>query len=60
MGRKSVRKGTNVNEALLLPEKTEGWNWKKTLQISGAARKSRKRPTLVVGKKPNGNPDEHE
>jgi hypothetical protein len=29
-------------------------DWKKDLQICGAGRKSRKRPTLVVGKKPNG------
>jgi len=29
-------------------------DWKKRLQIRGAGGKSRKRPTLVVGKKPNG------
>jgi hypothetical protein len=29
-------------------------NWKKDLQICGPGKKSRKRPTLVVGKKPNG------
>jgi hypothetical protein len=29
-------------------------DWKKGLQICGAGRKSRKRPALVVGKKPNG------
>jgi hypothetical protein len=29
-------------------------DWKKSLQICGAGRKSRKRPTPVVGKKPYG------
>jgi hypothetical protein len=29
-------------------------DWKKALQICGVGRESRKRPTLVVGKKPNG------
>jgi len=35
-------------------ELTRFLDWKKDLQICGAGRKSRKRPTLVVGKKPNG------
>jgi len=30
MGWKSVRKGTNVNEALVLPEKNGGWTGKRT------------------------------
>ena len=29
-------------------------DWKKSLQICGAGRKSRKSSTMVVGKKPNG------
>jgi hypothetical protein len=29
-------------------------DWEKDLQICGAGGKSRKRPTLVVGKNPNG------
>jgi hypothetical protein len=37
---------------LNMPEKTEGGLEK--LQACEAGRKSRKRPTLVVGKKPNG------
>jgi hypothetical protein len=29
-------------------------DWKRDLQICGEGRESRRRPTLVVGKKPNG------
>jgi hypothetical protein len=29
-------------------------DWKKSLQTGGTGRESRKRPALVVGKKPNG------
>src|SRR5208283_3116159 len=57
MAWKSVWKGANVNEALPVPEKTEGGLEKKTkkdLQPCGAGRKSRKRPTPVVGQKPYG------
>jgi hypothetical protein len=36
-----------------LCQRKTGVDWKKDLQISGAGRKSRKRPRLVVGKKPN-------
>jgi hypothetical protein len=51
MGWKSVWKGANGNEASPLPEKTEGGlekGPKNDLQISGAGRKLRKRPTRVV------------
>jgi hypothetical protein len=39
------------------PFAREKWrvDWKKGLQTGGEGRKSRKSPTLVVGKKPNGN-----
>src|SRR5664279_785825 len=36
------------------PEKNRGADWKKDLQTCCKGRKSRKRPTLVVGTKPNG------
>jgi hypothetical protein len=52
-GGKACEKGANRSEALLSPDKTGG-DWKKDLQTCEAGRKSRKRPTPVVGKKPNG------
>jgi len=53
MGWKSVRKGTNGNKALPVPENS----LKKDLANLWSRRKSQKSPktsTLVVGKKPNG------
>jgi hypothetical protein len=47
------QEGTAYNGHFGCREKP-GTDWKKTLQIYGAGRKSRKRPTLVVVKKPYG------
>jgi hypothetical protein len=54
MGWKSVRKGTNVNEALPFPEKNRGQTAKWTSKSVEQEENHKKRPTLVVGKKPNG------
>jgi hypothetical protein len=50
---KRVKRHKSQRSAPCAREKP-GTDWKKTLQIYGAGRKSRKRPTLVVGKKPYG------
>jgi hypothetical protein len=48
-----VRKCTNVNEQVALPEKNRGRTGKKALQIC-AEEQSQKTLTLVVGKNLNG------
>jgi hypothetical protein len=57
IGSKSVWKRRKSQRSPLCHGKTEGGakkGGKKDLQICEAGRKSRKRPTLVVGQKPNG------
>jgi len=53
MGLKSVRKGTNVNEATPVPEKNRV-GLEKGLANLWSRKKNMKRHTLVVGKKLNG------
>jgi hypothetical protein len=53
VGWKSVWKGTKGNKTPPVPEKKRVRTGK-DLQTCGEGRKSRKGPTLVVGKKPNG------
>jgi hypothetical protein len=50
---KRVKRHKSQRSAPCAREKP-GTDWKMTLQIVGAGRRSRKRPTLVVGKKPYG------
>jgi len=52
-GGKACGKAQMSMKRSLCQKKTEA-DWNKELQIRGAGRKSRKRPTLVVGKKSNG------
>jgi hypothetical protein len=54
MAWKSVRKGTNVNEALVLQVKSQGGLEKSPCKYVEQAENNEKSPTLVVGKKPNG------
>ena len=54
MGCKSVRKGTNRSEAPPCAREKPRADGKMDLQTCGEERESRKRPTLGVGKKPNG------
>jgi hypothetical protein len=50
---KRVERHKSQRSAIVVREKPMA-DWKKDLQIFEAGRKSRKRPTLVVGRKPNG------
>lgn len=50
----SLWQGANRGDALLLPDKNRERTGKKDLQACGIGRISRKRPTPVVGQKPNG------
>jgi hypothetical protein len=49
-----MRKGTNRSEAAPFAREKPRASCKSGLQIYEAATKSKKAPTLVVGKKPNG------
>jgi hypothetical protein len=53
---KQTKKGLGGKKASKHPSAREKprTEWKNDLRICGAGRKSRKRPTLVVGKNPNG------
>ncbi len=53
MGWKSVRKGTNVNEALFLPEKNAGRTGIKTCK-SVEQEQNTKKAHVFVRKNPNG------
>jgi hypothetical protein len=54
MGWKSVWQGTKSTETPPCAREKPRADWKKDLQTCCEGRKSKKRPTLVVGKKPNG------
>ncbi len=51
---KSVRKGTNVNEALPWPENNRGRTGKGICKYVKQEENHEITPTLVVGKNPNG------